>query len=96
VSTRWLSKKTVGSFSRRRHVNRKILRFSIIVGVAGAFLSAVAFLASAYPFVLDARDNNLQALSEIKCTEKTCDTSAYLADWQGTDPDYLVDTKNGF
>jgi hypothetical protein len=96
VSALALSKKSVGPFSRRRHVDGKILRFSILIGVAGAFLTAVAYIGSSYPFVLEARENNLHALSEINCPDATCDTRTFLADWRWTDPDYIVDAQTRF
>jgi len=67
-----------------------------LIGVAGVFLTAAGYIASAYPFVLEAKDNNLHALSEISCAGATCDTSAYSAGWQWTDPDYVIDAQTRF
>lgn len=97
MSALTLSKKAAGKpSSGRRRVDRKIFRFSVLIGVAGIFLTAFAYIASTYPLVLEARDNNLHALSEIRCAGAACDTSAFSGGWQWTDPDYVVDTETGF
>ena len=83
-------------FSGRKRVNRRILRFSIWVGVAGALLSTLAYVAGAYPSVREWRETNLHALAEITCSGAICDTAAFSTDWQWNDPDYVLDTRTRY
>jgi hypothetical protein len=55
-------------FSVRRHVERKILRFSLSVALVGMSLTACVYLAAAYPDIRRAQRTNDYALSEINCT----------------------------
>ena len=82
--------------SRRKHVDRKIRRFSFSMGVVGALLTLLAHAVSSYPFILHWRDINLHALSEINCAGVSCDTSVFTTDSQWEDPDYLIDTRNRY
>jgi hypothetical protein len=86
----------VRPFSGRRHVNRKILRFSISVGVVGFLLTACVYIASSYPSLVRHRADNLQALSEISCPGATCDTTNFLTDFEWDSPDYVLDTETRF
>jgi hypothetical protein len=90
------SKRTVKPFAVRRHVNSKILRFSLSIGVAAALLTASAYIASAYPSIRRWKEINFRALSEIKCEGSTCDTSKFTTDSQSSEPDYLVDTETRY
>lgn len=90
------SRKSLKSHSRRKHVDRKIRRFSVSMGVAGTLLTLLVYVASSYPFVLHWRNINLHALSEIDCTGLTCDTSGFTTDSQWEDPDYLIDTRTRY
>ncbi|MGB7723521.1 MAG: ATP-binding protein [Bryobacteraceae bacterium] len=82
--------------SGRKRVNSKIFRFSMWVGVAGALLTVLAYIAAAFPSVREWRETNLHALSEITCAGATCDTSAFSTDWQWDDPDYVIDTQTRY
>jgi hypothetical protein len=53
-------------------------------------------MASAYPLLVHCRENNLRALSEIKCAGVMCDTSTFLTDLRWEAPDYVVDTETGY
>jgi hypothetical protein len=88
--------KAVKTFSGRRRASRKILRFSIVMGFAGALLTALVYVVSDCQFLLHCRDVNLHTLSEIHCTEAMCDTSTFSIQWDWADPDYVVDTQSGF
>jgi hypothetical protein len=77
-------------------VDRKILRFFILIGVAGALLTACAYLASQYPLLLHWNDINLHALSQINCAGDTCDTSTYSTDSESEEPDYIVAIQTGY
>ncbi len=85
-----------GPLSGRKRVDSKIFYFSIWVGVAGALLTVLAYIAGAYPSVRKWRETNLHALSEITCAGATCDTSAFSTDWQWSDPDYVLDTQTRY
>ena len=89
-------KQRTGPFSGRARVNRKILRFSLLIGVCGAFLTVLVYFASAYPFFIRWKDVNLRTLSEIHCMGAVCDSSTLSADWEVDDSDYVVDTLTGF
>ncbi len=83
-------------FSVRRRVNRKILRFSLAIGLVAAVVTAVVYFASAYPAVRRWKDINLRTLSEIKCSDATCDTSVFSNDWQLEGSDYVVDAQTRY
>ena len=76
----------------RRHVDRKIRRFSLSIGAVAAFLTGCVYIASAYPSIRRSKLNNLRALSEISCSGERCDTRRYTRDWQSEEPDYVIDT----
>ena len=76
----------------RRHVDRKILRFSLSIGAVAALVTVFVYIASACPSVRRWKRNNLRALSEISCAAETCDTSRFTRDWQLEQPDYVIDT----
>jgi len=88
--------KAARAFSGRRRASRKILRFSVAMGFAGALLTALVYVVSAFPDLRTWSDLNLRALSEINCIGATCDTRAFVADWQSDPPDYVVDMQTGF
>lgn len=74
----------------RRHVDRKILRFSLSIGVVAALVTAFVYIVSAYPFVQRCERDSWRALSEIDCSGGTCDTSQFTTDWQLEEPDYVI------
>jgi Putative DNA-binding domain len=80
----------------RRRVNSRILRFSLWMGLAAAFLAAFVFIADAYPAARLWKDINLRTLSEISCSGATCDTSVYTTDWQLSGSDYVVDAQTRY
>jgi hypothetical protein len=77
--------------SVRRHVDRRILRFSLSIGVASALFIGVVYIASAFPNVRRSDQNNSRALSEINCAGETCNTKRFAMDWQSDQPDYVID-----
>lgn len=83
-------------FSVRRNVNRKILRFSLCLGLLGSGLTVFAYLAPAYRTLERSHEINRRALSEIECTETTCDSSLFATDTKGLEPDYVIDEKTRF
>ena len=83
-------------FSVRRSVDRKILRFSLVIGVLVTFLSMVLVVASTYPAIQDAQNINRRTMADIKCTEGGCDSSVLTTDWELSDADYVVDTQTGY
>jgi hypothetical protein len=87
------AKNTAKPHSVRRRVDRKILRFSLSIGAAAAFLAGFLYIASAYPSVRRWKGNNLRGLAEISCAAETCDTSQFTTDWQLDEPDYVIDTQ---
>jgi hypothetical protein len=89
-------KRSIRPLSVRRHVNRKILRFSLASGLVAALLTACVYIASAYPSVLHWKDINLRTLSKIPCSGATCDTSRFSNDWQSDNPDYILDTQTRY
>jgi hypothetical protein len=86
-------KKVVKAPSVRRYVNRRILRFSLLIGTAVTLLIIISFFASVYPTIQKVQEINQRTISEINCTEKGCDTSALATDWALSDADYIIDTQ---
>jgi len=88
-----------GSFrplSVRRHVNRRILRFSLSMGLVAALLTAIVHIASAYPSVRHWKDINLRTLSDITCSGATCDTSKLSMRWGSDCADYVIDAQTRY
>jgi len=79
-------------FSTRKRVNRRILRFSILIGAIATVLSVILYAATVYPAVRECQATNQRALSEISCVGSTCDTSSYTTDWSIGGSDYIIDT----
>ena len=79
--------------SIRRHVERKILRFSLWVGATAAVFAAITYAASAFPTIQRSSRNNVRALAEIDCAGEACDTRQFAKDWQTDQADYVVDTS---
>ena len=77
--------KVAKQFSARRNVNRRIFRFSVVIGTAGMVLSAVLLIVSIYPSIEKAQEVNRRALAEISCSDTGCDNSALTTDWQVSD-----------
>ena len=89
-------KDAVSTFSTHRRVDRKVLRFAIVMGVAGAVLIFFTYFVSAFPYFLHWKAVNTHSLSEISCRNETCDTGSYSTDWLWDQPDYLLDTQTGY
>src|SRR5579859_1461918 len=90
------SKKVAQQLSSRKHVNRKIFRFSLLIGVVATILTLLFLVASVYPSLNRAGEINRRTMAEINCTETGCNTSALATDWVLSDADYIVDTKTRF
>ena len=88
--------KGVKPSSVRRHVNFKMLRFSLSIGAAVAALVGFLYVASVYPSVMHWQEINRRALAAIKCSNDTCDTSRFTTDWQLGQPDYVLDTRTRY
>ncbi len=88
--------KAARPFSIRRHVDRKIFRFSLSMGFAGVLLTVLVYFAAAYPDLQRAQAINQHALSEINCTGTVCDTGKFATDDQHRLPDYVVDSETKY
>src|SRR5712692_7247061 len=88
-------KRTTTSFSARRRVNEKIVRFSLSMGTFAVALTALAYLASFYPEIQRLQGVNQRALSQINCRDSSCDTTEYSTN-QDTPPDYVIDIKSRY
>lgn len=82
--------------SAKRHVDRKILKFSISVGAVTSALAGLVYILTLLPSVRDARDANINALTEISCTDRGCDAGNYTTDAYSERPSYVVDAETGF
>lgn len=82
--------------STRQRVNHKILRFSLVIGVVAALLTAIVYVASAYPTVRRWKEANVRALSEINCVGATCDTSRFIADAESGGADCVIDLQTRY
>lgn len=88
--------KKAKQFSVRRNVNRRIMRFSVVIGAAGSLLSIVLLIASVYPTIEKSQETNRRTLAEITCRDDVCDSSALTTDWQFSDADYVIDTQTSY
>jgi hypothetical protein len=79
--------------SIRQRVNHKILQFSLVIGAVAALLTAIVYVASAYPAVRRWKEANVRALSEINCVGAKCDTSGFVADAESGGADYVIDLQ---
>ncbi len=86
------ARSTARPLSVRRHVDSKILHFSLSIGAVAALITGFVYIASALPNVRRAKQNNSRALVEMSCAGETCDTSWFTRDWQSDQPDYVIDT----
>lgn len=89
-------KSPVKALAGWRRVDRKIMRFSSLIGAVGVLLTASAYLCSQYPYLLHWRNVNLDALSRIHCEGSACDSSAYSTDPESEEPDYVVATETRY
>jgi hypothetical protein len=80
--------------SVRRHVDRKILRFSLLIGAASALLAALVYFASAYPALQEAARKNGRAFDEIHCARGSCDTTQFTTDAEPEEADYVIYTDD--
>ena len=90
------AKVAFNSGSVRRHVNRRILRFSVSLGSIACILAAFLSITSVYPSLRHWQEINRSTLAEIKCVDSTCDTSKFTTDWQLGQSDYVVDARTGY
>ena len=82
--------------SIRRNVNRKILAFSLLIGVTATVLAAVVYIALLYPFLLRSQEVHRHIFNEISCASDRCDTHVFTTDWRAGTADYIIDTKTRF
>ena len=68
----------------------------MLFAAVGALLTLFAYIAPTYTSVLNCRDLNLRALSEITCGEAGCNSDRLSTDWQVGDRVYVVDTETRF
>ncbi len=90
------AKRNIKSFSIRRNVNRRIFRFSLCIGAVVVALTAIVYIAAAYPSLKRAEEINLRTISEMNCSGFVCDTSEFTTDWQLEGSDYVIDTQSRF
>jgi len=86
-------RKLVKFVSVRRYVNRRIIRFSLLIGAIATLLVMLSLFASVYPALEKSQEINKRTMSEINCTPTGCDTSSLATDWALSDADYVVDTQ---
>src|ERR1700752_3070001 len=82
--------------SVRRLVKRRIRLFSILIGAAGILVTAVVYVGTTFRALRAREESNRRMLSEIRCTDATCDTGMFLADWSLEGSDYLVDMRTRY
>jgi hypothetical protein len=82
--------------SVRRNVNRKIRRFSLLIGAVGTVITALVSIGPAFSALRECEESNRRAFSEIKCMNDIRDTSIFVADWSFEGSDYLIDTRTRY
>jgi len=82
--------------STRRHVDRKIFRFSCWVGAIAALVAGTVYIASALPNIQRSIRSNKNAFNEVNCTGDGCDTTRFASDWQSDQADYVIDTQTRY
>src|SRR5215471_7191048 len=80
----------------RRRVNRRMLVFSLSIGLAATLVAAIAYVSSFYPSLQRSRETHERAFEEVQCTDSLCNTAAFTTDRKGEAPDYIIDTKTRF
>jgi hypothetical protein len=84
------------AFSARRHVNRKIFRFSLSIGIVATVLTSVVFIASVHRSLTQSQKINRRSISEIDCNPTGCDSTALSTDWDVSDVDYIIDSQTRY
>jgi hypothetical protein len=79
--------------SIRRHVERKILCFSLWVAAIAALFAGIVYIGSALPNIQRSTRDNARAFAEISCAGEACDTRRFSKDWQTDQADYVIDTS---
>jgi hypothetical protein len=77
----------------RRHVERKILCFSLWVAAIAALFAGIVYIGSALPNIQRSNRDNARASAEIDCAGEACDTRRFSKDWQTDQADYVIDTS---
>ena len=90
-----LAKEAAKPSSARQRVNRKIAHFSVWAGGLAVLFVALAWVVASYSSLERSKRINLSALSEIQCSDATCDTSALITDPHSVEPDYLESLPHG-
>lgn len=80
----------------RRKVERRIVLFSLFMGVVGMFLAGVGYSVSILESLRDSQGINRAAVSQISCDNSSCDASAYTMQWWIPGPDYLIDVQTRY
>ena len=82
--------------SVRRHVNRRIRRFSLSIGAVGTLVTVLVYVGPAFSALRGCEEINRRTLSEIRCANGTCDTSSFEADYSLEGSDYVIDTRTRY
>jgi hypothetical protein len=80
----------------RRRVNRRILHFSLSIGLVGVALATVAYFVPGMSKFQEAQSINQRALSQIDCTGSECDSSRYTTSSWLEGPDYFIDMETRY
>src|SRR5271157_5480266 len=90
------TRRIVTHSSVRRHVNRRIRRFALLIGAAGTIITVLVYVGPVISAVKVLEEINRRTLSEISCADDTCDTSILVADYSFEGSNYLIDTKTRY
>lgn len=90
------SSKGVRPITVRRNVERKILRFSLCIGVVTTLIAAIAYGVAVRSDLRDPHRINMEALAEMHCEGDTCDASDFTTDPYTDSPDYVIDSQTRY
>lgn len=82
--------------SIRRSIDRKTLKLSTFVGACAVFVTALVWTISRFSLLADAKRVNSRSLSDVTCSNTTCDTMRLSTRWDDPPADYIIDSRTGY
>ena len=82
---------------RARRLRRKLIAFSVAVGIAGLLVAGAVFtITNIYLPLQDLQQMNRSAFEKIHCDSQVCDISEFANAFQSKTPDFVIDKDTNF